>query len=155
MQNQMTEAPGISSADACPLLLDTHVAVWLRAGSSRLKPSILALIEHSLYQGKICLSPISAWEIGMLAAKKKLDLGQSPLVWIAGFVDKFNVTILDITPEIAINSSFLPGKFHGDPADRILVATAMAHTTAILTADKNILSYGKQGFVQVISCLSR
>ena len=135
-----------------PILLDTHVAVWLSDGSAKLKSATLALIEAGFHTGRLCLSPISAWEIGLLVSKNRLDLGQSPLAWLDGFVEQFKVSIVDITPEIAINSSFIPGKFHGDPADRIIVATALAHTATIVSADKEIVSYGKQGFLQIIAC---
>ncbi len=132
------------------VLLDTHILIWLRSGNSRLKPPIIKLVESCFREGKLCLSPISAWEIGVLVSKHRLDLGQSPNAWIKDFARKFNVSVLEFTSEIAINSSFLPGEVHGDPADRILIATAIAYSAAILTADKNILSYGKQGFIRVI-----
>jgi PIN domain nuclease of toxin-antitoxin system len=133
------------------LLLDTHMTVWLRDGSSRLKPAITTLIEEYFHNGKLCVSPISAWEIGLLVAKGRLDLGQAPLVWFAGFVDKFSASVLELTTDIAIKSSFLPGKFHGDPADRMLVATAIANSAALVTADKELASYGKKGFVKIIA----
>lgn len=149
MPKQTASGP---SRDALPILLDTHIAVWLAEDSPRLKSSTLSLIEIVFHRGDLCLSPISAWEIGLLVSKNKLDLGQSPSAWFNGFVQQFKISVVDITPEIAINSSYLPGKFHGDPADRILVATALAHSTALLSADKEIVSYGKQGFVHVIAC---
>src|SRR5271167_2303350 len=115
MQKRGIDPSGASSPGAVPILLDTHVAVWLADGNSRLKPSIVSLLEAAFQLGNLCLSPISAWEIGLLVSRNKLDLGQPPLVWFDDFVRRFSVNILDITPEIAINSSYVPGKFHGDP----------------------------------------
>src|ERR1700722_50186 len=89
------------------ILLDTHVAVWLAEGNPRLKSTALKLIESGFHNGELCLSPISAWEVGMLVRKKRLDLGQPPLTWFEGFVQQFNVSIIDISPEIAIESSYL------------------------------------------------
>ncbi|CAN5497313.1 type II toxin-antitoxin system VapC family toxin [soil metagenome] len=131
------------------VLLDTHVAIWLAEGSARLKPAKLSRIESAFHSGNLCMSPISAWEIGMLVRKKRLDLGQHPLGWFAAFVQQFSINVLEITAEIAINSSYLPGKFQGDPADRILVATALAHAAELVSADKEIISYGKRGLVQI------
>lgn len=152
MPKQTTEGSARAAQESQSLLLDTHIAVWLAAGDSRLRGSTLALIEDCYHRGNLCLSPISAWEIGLLVSKKRLDLGQPPLVWFGGFVEKFCPQIVDISPEIAINSSYVPGVFHGDPADRILVATAMACSATILTADENMVAYAKQGFVQIIPC---
>jgi PIN domain nuclease of toxin-antitoxin system len=134
------------------LLLDTHVAVWLADGSKRLKASTLSLIESRFVKGQLCLSPISAWEIGMLVSKDKLKIEQPVALWFADFVHRFDISILEITPEIAINSSFLPGKLHGDPGDRIIVATALAHSIALISADNELISYSKQGFIEVIAC---
>lgn len=133
------------------ILLDTHVAIWLSAGLP-IKRSALALITAAFSQGKLWLSPISAWEIGILASKKRLDLGQSPLSWLESFVRDFSINVIDFTPETAINSSFLPGKFHGDPADRIIIATARAHSVAVASADEQIIAYGKQGLLKVLPC---
>ncbi len=152
MPKSLPSTPGASAKDMPSMLLDTHVAVWLAEGNSRLKSSSISLIESSFHKGQLCLSSISAWEIGLLVCRNKLDFGQPPLVWFADFVERFRINVIDLTPEIAINSSYLPGKFHGDPADRMLVATAMTHAAVIVTADRNIVSYGAQGFVQVIAC---
>lgn len=88
----------------------------------------------------------------MLVARNRLDLGQPPLRWFESFVQQFSVSVLDLSPEIAINSSFLPGEFHGDPADRMIVASARTLSATIATADAQIVSYGKRGFVKVLSC---
>jgi PIN domain nuclease of toxin-antitoxin system len=143
-------APPVS-AQSIKILLDTHIAVWLADGNARLK-SATTLLKNSFDNGHLFLSPISAWEIGLLVSKNRLDLGQSPLAWFDEFVQRFSINILEVSPEIAINSSYLPGKFRGDPADRIIIATAIAFKTAILSADKDMISYGNMGFVHVISC---
>ena len=84
------------------MLLDTHIAVWLAQDSSRFKSATLSLIEDSFHAGRMYMSAISAWEIGLLVSKNKLDLGQSPFVWFSEFVDKFNVTVVDVTVDVAI-----------------------------------------------------
>jgi PIN domain nuclease of toxin-antitoxin system len=123
------------------LLLDTHVVLWLSAGTSSLKKRSSKIIEDHFRKRTLCVSPISAWEIGLLVSKGRLDLDEEPLAWFRGFISRFCVNVLEITPEIAISSSFLPGVFHGDPADRILVTTAISHSITVLTADREILGY--------------
>ncbi len=132
------------------ILLDTHIAVWLAEGNSRLKSATLKIVEDHFFRRTLFISPISAWEIGMLSSRNRLSIGQAPQTWFAEFLNKFSVNTIEISPEIAISSSYLPGVFHGDPADRILVSTAIAHTMTVLTADREILSYGKQGFVSTL-----
>jgi PIN domain nuclease of toxin-antitoxin system len=135
-----------------PLLLDTHIVVWLAEGNPRLKAPLVTLLKSGYGSDRLCLSVISAWEIGLLASKKRLDLGQPPLSWLHIVVQQFRINLLDITPEIAINSSYLPATLHGDPADRIIVATAITHGATIVSADKSIITYGKLGHVQTIAC---
>jgi len=124
----------------------------LVSGRQQAAEVVNPLIESRFRKGQLCVSPISAWEIGMLVSKNRLTLDQPALLWFVDFVQRFNVSLLDITPEIAINSSFLPGKLHGDPADRIVVATALAHSIALISADDELVSYSKQGFIKVIAC---
>lgn len=147
MQRRSRESIRVPGA----ILLDTHIAVWLADGSPKLNAARETL-RIAYEQDKLFISIISAWEIGLLAAKERLALSSAPLVWFEEFVKNYRVKILEITPEIAINSSYLPGGLHGDPADRIIIATALAEDATILTADKGILSYSKKGFVNAIAC---
>lgn len=152
MPKQTTEASQTLNQTTNPILLDTHVAIWLSDGSSNISTQTLKLIENGFHDGLLCISTISAWEIGLLVSRNRLDLRRQPMSWFIEFVDRFRVNIAELTAEIAISSSYLPGKLHGDPADRMIIATAMAHSAQIVTADKNIVSYGKQGFVKIIAC---
>lgn len=133
------------------ILLDTHVAVWLADGIDFDRKGRLA-IEEAYEHGTLLVSTITAWEIGMLVSKGRLDLGCEPLLWFEKFARNFNASIIEMTAEIAIGSSFLPGAVHGDPADRILIATALAHSASIASADRNLLSYGRTGAVRVVPC---
>lgn len=133
------------------VLLDTHAAIWLAEGNSKINAS-RASLNVAYQHDKIFISVISAWEIGMLVSKKRLNLSKEPVVWFEEFVKNFAVVVLEITPQIAIRSSFLPGSFHGDPADRLIVATALSGQATILTADKEILAYSRKGFVNAIAC---
>lgn len=134
------------------LLLDTHVIIWLATNDKRLSGSTARLIEKAFYEGKLAASVISAWEIGVLCAKERLTLTRAPIVWFEEFVRDFSINLFELTPAIAIESSFLPGRFHADPADRIIIATASAHDACIVTADNNILKYSKTGLVAAMPC---
>ena len=133
------------------LLLDTHVWIWLLNGEARLRnTAALAAIEKAVPLAALRLSAISLWEIGMLEAKGRLSLPMDCLSWTTEALSAPGLSLLPLSAEIAITSSHLPGQFHGDPADRLIVASARAHNATLVTADKGILAYGKQGHVRVL-----
>jgi len=131
------------------LLLDTHVVVWLSSDDPKLKKSFKEHIDQIVERDEVVfISAISVWEIGMLAEHKKVKLEMDPLEWIERLLEK-EFTLLPITSSIAINSSRLPENPHGDPADRLLIATANEHHAILVTHDRKILDYGKGKFIGV------
>jgi PIN domain nuclease of toxin-antitoxin system len=134
------------------ILLDTHVAVWFAAGIE-LKPRIVALIGEAAQQNSVFLSAISAWEIGVLVAKGRLVLAGSAEAYVPDLYSREGVVEEPVTSTIAELSSRLPGDFHGDPADRIIVASAALRSATLVTRDDRILSYArKTGLVKIASC---
>lgn len=129
------------------ILLDTHTWIWLFNGSTELSQDAIERINLAGNQGKVFISTISVWELSMLVAKDRVNLSQSIHQWVKDSFSQPGVNLSSMLPEIAIESSFLPGEFHGDPADRIIVATARINSLVLLTRDKKILSYGEQGYV--------
>lgn len=135
------------------LLLDTHAWIWIVTGFDRMaKGSSRKIVEASFSEKALAISAISLWELSMLEAKGRLALSEPCLDWIQQSVEKLQLEILEISPEIAVESSRLPGGFHGDPADRIIVATARKSRRTLVTQDELILSYGKQGLVNALKC---
>ena len=133
------------------VLLDTHAWVWLHDGNPRLgKGGFLDLIESARETGGVLVSIISVWEIGMLVAKNRLKLRNDVGDWTAAGLDKPGMRLLPISTGVAINSTRLPGEFHADPADQILVATARELDIPIITADAKILAYSRAGHVKAI-----
>ena len=131
------------------ILLDTHIWYWLILGDEKLKSSkILSLIEQGARASNIKVSAISVWEIGMLEAKGKIRLTTSCLAWAEQALSAPGVSLEPLSVEVAIESSRLPGNFHGDPADRILVATARHLGATLITQDTKILEYGKINYVR-------
>jgi PIN domain nuclease of toxin-antitoxin system len=134
-----------------PILLDTCALIWL-ANRDRLAPAALAALEEvSDSDGLIAVSPISAWEIGQLAARGRLTLTLAPEAWFQAALDG-GLTLAPMPPELLIASSFLPSARLRDPADRIIAATARLYRYRLMTRDGPLLAFGHEGHVETIAC---
>ena len=120
------------------LLLDTHALIWHAAESMKLSETARREVEAADH---LLANAISAWEIGMLVEKGRLSLVYDTATWVdlAGKLPKFHWISLD--PEVAVNASRIPGQFRGDPADRLITATALTLGIPIVTADRRIRDY--------------
>jgi PIN domain nuclease of toxin-antitoxin system len=133
------------------LLLDTHIWIWLMTGSDQLKNSpCIERIDRAISYSGIRVSVISGWEVGMLESKGKLRLRMDCLSWVQKALCAPGISLTPVTPEIAVESSRLPGTFHGDPADRIIVSTARIHGATLITRDRNIITYGRKKHVKIV-----
>lgn len=139
----------MSSADR--LLLDT-CAIIFGALEADMKPAAVDAIGKAIGEGNIRISSISAWEIGMLMSKDRIASTSEPLDFFQQSLALSGGEECGLTAEILVGSSFLPGKLHGDPMDRILVATAREHDLTIVTRDRAILAYGAAGHVKTLEC---
>jgi len=134
------------------IILDTHIWIWLINGDEKVgKPSILNLIKKSVKNSNIFIPAICLWEVVMIASKKRISLNEDTLGWIKKASSAPGISVYPLTAEIAYESTKLPGSFHGDPADRIIVATARVTNGTLITFDKQILNYSKAGFIKTIS----
>ena len=132
------------------LLLDTHVWIWLLNGEEgKIRASCLAAIDDAASRSSLLISVISVWEVGMLEAKGRISLSRDCLAWIEVALAQPGFSLAALTPEIAVHSSRLPGAFHGDPADRILMATARCEGATLVTKDKRLIAYGRRHLVAV------
>jgi len=140
------------NAEGAPgLLLDTHVWVWLLNGDdAKLGPRATAAIESAAVRSVLYVSAISVWEVGMLESKGRIRFSCDCLDWVRQALSAPGMRLLPLTPEIAVASTRLPGQFHGDPADRILVASARLHALGLVTHDERILAYGADQYVSVV-----
>ena len=134
------------------ILLDTHIWFWLirehpRADHARFKK----LIEEKAIESAIRISIISVWEIGMLVKKGRIELPYNALEWVYKALQAPGLSLEPMTPEIAVDSINLPGDFHADPADRILIATARNLNATLITEDERILSYCRKHSLSVHS----
>ncbi len=126
-----------------PLLLDTCGLLWLAAGHRRLSAPARKRIDSATLVG---VSAITAWEVGLKAARGELKLPMEAEEWFEGVVEHHRLQVFEITPRIAFEANRLPWH-HRDPADRFILATARLHHMAVVTADDNFAVYGMETFV--------
>lgn len=130
------------------LLLDTHVLVWLVQGDARLSHTTQTRIEQAAAEGDLWVSAITPWEIGMLVAKGRLVLARDVQSWVDEVLALPGLRLAPLLPALAVASSRLPGDMRGDPADRIIVATARHLGACLMTADRALLQYAAAGHLQ-------
>ena len=134
------------------LLLDTCAMIWLSQGSP-FADSAKNIIERARRAGAaICVSPMSAWEAGMLVSRNKLPAVKDPARWFNEFVDVGRLSVQPLSVDVLVASSFLPELSLKDPVDRILIATARSENYAVVTRDRAILAYGAAGHVKIVRC---
>jgi PIN domain nuclease of toxin-antitoxin system len=134
------------------LLLDTHTVLWLAAGKP-LAPEAIRALGDAMDDGRLLLSAVSAWELGLLTTKVRLSDGRSTSQWIAALFAA--IPMLEPIPlefSTATAAADLPEPFHRDPADRLLVATARELNVPIVTRDRRILDYAQAGHVLAVKC---
>jgi PIN domain nuclease of toxin-antitoxin system len=119
------------------IVLDTHAWLWLVSDPSRLGPEAIEWIDRA---DGIAISPISCWEIAMLVVKGRIELGRPTLEWMELSLSESRATLVPIDPTIASLAATLP--MHGDPADRLIVATALSRNARLVTKDQAIQQSG-------------
>ncbi len=124
------------------LLLDTHVWLWLINGDQRISGSSHQ-IDKSAKTGNVKISVISVWEIAMLESRGRVQLPGGCRTWIMAAFHAPGVSLAELTPQIAMESVYLPRHVLSDPSDQMIVATACCLDATLVTADKKILAYMK------------
>ena len=133
-----------------PVLLDTHYWVWQQFGVRQASsPSTWKLIDAAASAGRLLLSVISVWEVGLLDSKGRLELFTPCEQWVHEALATPGLTLVPLTPEIAVHSTRLPGNFHSDPADRIIAATVRIMGARLATCDRKMIAYAKQRHITV------
>lgn len=134
-----------------PLLLDTCAAIWLMEGvlPRRAADALTRAYNDGL---PTLVSPITAWEVGNLARKGKLKSSLAPSRWFERLMSTPGLALSDMPPAVLLESCELPNLPTNDPADRIIAATAREYGFTVVTRDKPLLDYGKQGYLNVLEC---
>jgi len=120
------------------ILLDTQVMLWLRSGDPRLGRNARSEIDLAWHSEGVAVSAISFWETAMLKEKGRLRFPEGIAMWRREQIDQ-GIAELPVDGDIGIRAAALRG-FHGDPADRIIVATALGGHQ-LVTADRRILEW--------------
>lgn len=125
------------------IVLDTHALLWWVNGDPQLSQSALKAIEQELQaeDGEILISAITAWEIALLVEKGRLTLSMTTDAWLETVEEIEGVRFVAVDAATAVESTRLPGEFHKDPADRMIVALARHYNAELVTADDKITAY--------------
>lgn len=135
-----------------PILLDTCAALWIME-SAWMQPESVEAIDAAYDRAEqVHVSPITGWEIGLLASKGKFRSSYSPQKWLNRLLNRPEISLSDLSAEVLLQSSLLPGTPPRDPADRIIAATAREYGFQVMTRDRALLAYAKQGHMSAIEC---
>jgi PIN domain nuclease of toxin-antitoxin system len=143
------------TAKPLAVLLDTCAVIWLANGG--LSQAVIDKIVEAGLSGGIYVSPVSAWEVGMLAKPRigrlpHMQFLPDPKTWFARVMAGPGIREAAFTRDIAIDASSLPGEIHGDPADRLIISTSRHMQIPIVTSDTKIIDYARFGHIEVIPC---
>jgi PIN domain nuclease of toxin-antitoxin system len=125
-----------------PIVLDTHVWKMLVDGD-RFAPRVLRKVDAAAKADVLCVAAVTLWELAMLVAKGALRLNAPTLQWITDVVHASRVAVFPLEPSIAVDAAEL-GAFHGDPADRMIVAMARHLAATLITRDSRLLDYAAE-----------
>lgn len=123
------------------IVLDTHAWIWWISDPSLLSESAKSIIDAEVAERKIFISSISAWEIAILVSRGRLKMTMSANDWVAASEALPFFNFVPVTNSIALKSVNLPGTLHNDPADRIIISTALSLGASLVTKDEKIQNY--------------
>jgi len=133
------------------LLLDTCAALWMMSGevSNQLAAALSRAHSNSVTS---YVSPITAWEIGIQARKGQFRSRYTPQRWFEMLIGAPGIGLAELTAGVLLESQLLPGPIHGDPANRIIAATAREYGYTVVTRDRALLDYAAQGYLSAVEC---
>ena len=123
------------------ILLDTHAWLWWLSESPELSDAAVSAIDEAAGDDGVAVSTLSTWELALLVARQRVELRISVAEWVHASESIERLSFLSPSNRIMLDSVALPGRFHADPADRIIVATARIHGLRVVTKDDKIRSY--------------
>lgn len=132
------------------LLLDTHILIWSLTKSDELTVEVKEAIKLAKADKSLYLSSISLWEIAMLAQKQRISVYRRIADFLLTIEKIRGLNILQITANIAAESVTLPGDIHGDPADRIIIASCREISATLITRDQQILDWANLGHMKTL-----
>ncbi len=137
------------------LLLDTNALIRMVTGAP-LRPDAAEALAAAAHDGRLWLSAVTTWELGLLADRGRtgpaLGIRPDPEGWLRRVTERARLRHLPLGTSAALAAAFLPGPFHADPADRLLIAQARENAMTLVTRDRSILDYAALGHVRAIAC---
>ena len=121
------------------VVLDTHIVVWWQAKSDQLSSKARRRVESASNR---IVSPVTFWELAMLVQNGRVQLDRPTAIWVHDFLSTERIEVAELSPNIAVAAGELTD-FHGDPADRMIVASAIDAGVPLLTKDGKIRAWAK------------
>lgn len=126
--------------------------MWIMDGE-RMKPSAAEAIDLAFGRNEpVFISPITAWEVGLLAMKGRFHSRYAPQRWFEVLLAMPQIRFCEMPPHVLLQSSFLPGKPPREPSDRIIAATAREYGFTVMTRDRALLDYAREGHLSALEC---
>ena len=123
------------------IVLDTHAWIWFASKPEALSKRARKAVDAAVKEKNVLVSSISVWEVALLVKNKRLKLSMDVLDWIAKSENLPFIQFIPVSNSIAVKSVNLPQPLHQDPADRIIIATALSIGAPLVTKDKKIAAY--------------
>lgn len=120
------------------IVLDTHAWLWLCLEPRTLSTAATGAIRRAVAGGGLAIASISLWEVAMMLARGRVIPQGTPEAWLRALIDRSGVVVKEITPTIAALATHLPADFPGDPADRLIAATARAEGLRLVSRDTRL-----------------
>ena len=120
------------------IVLDTHVWLWLCLEPRRLSAAATRAIRRATKDGGLAIASITLWEVAMMVARERVMPQGTPETWLDALIDRSSVSVKHITPAVAALAAHFSDDFPGDPADRLIAATARAEGLSLVTRDARI-----------------
>lgn len=132
------------------VVLDTHCWIWFLNADPKLGGEARTKIEEATRRDEAILSAITLWEVSMLVSRGRLSLPRDTREWLESQLSRPGFIVHPLSIAVAVGSNSLPADPHGDPADRMIIATARHLDAVLITADQKILAYAKLGHVKAL-----
>jgi PIN domain nuclease of toxin-antitoxin system len=132
------------------ILLDTHALLWLAYDREELGRQARETIKDNAETASLAIPAILFWELGVLIEKRRYVLPMPLADFAVVVADQMGIKVIPVDTKIAIESGSLPPGLHGDPGDRLIVATARTIACPLLTSDSKLLAYAAAGHLQAI-----
>jgi PIN domain nuclease of toxin-antitoxin system len=120
------------------IVLDTHAWLWLGLEPRRLSGAATVAIRRAVGRGGLAIASITLWEVAMMVARGRVVPQGTPEAWLVALVERSGVVVKEITPAVAALATHLPADFPGDPADRLIAATARVEGAVLVSRDRRL-----------------